>query len=672
MKDAPAAPPVPPRIDPVTLEILGHQFRAAAEEMGIALSRTARTTYVREAADFGTALATPAGKFFGYPTALGVSGFLDLDAGPALRATAPFEDGDVVLTNHPYASGGLSSHMPDLQLLRPYFHAGRIVAVGWAFVHTSDIGGMVPSSIAPDLDELFQEGLILPPLKLVKAGKINADVVTLYRANCRMPDANMGDIQAMLTALDTGARQVADLIARHGVEVFEAGQHALAAYAEDKATQVRRRIPDGTYTFWDYLDDDYVSKIPIRVRCNMTVAQGKVHLDFTGTDPQVPAAYNVPTGGIRHPWLTLRLMQFVASYDQTIPLNHGVFEGITVAVPEGSLLNPIIPAAVGIRSAPAIRVGDVLTGCLALAAPALIPAPSGGTVVPTVLAEFDASLGTRRVQVMQSLVGGTGARQGADGVDGRDSSLANCFNTPTEASEAEVGAIVTHYGLRAGSGGPGKWRGGTGLVFTMQIEKPGSAVLGRGLERYIFRPYGLQGGLPGTPARVVLNLGRPGEQELGKISMVEPEHGDTVTLMSAGGGGYGDPFERPIDAVLRDTSAGFISVEDARTDYGVVIRAGAVDPAETAVLRDAPRPVPAPFNFGPERLAWDRVFTDARMMRLVKALLSRPPALATRLRQELYARLLPDLGKVPLDVLLNAPDALGAQLDQLIDEIADP
>lgn len=663
MKDIPAAST---QIDPVTLEILGHQFRAVAEEMGIALSRTARTTYVREAADFGTALATPEGKFFGYPAALGVSGFLDLDAGPALRAAGPFVEGDVVITNHPYDSGGLSSHMPDLQLLRPYFHDGRIVACGWAFVHTADIGGMVPSSIAPDLTELFQEGLILPPLKLVKAGVMNDDVVALYRANCRMPDANLGDIQAMLTALETGARRVDELIERHGIDVFETGQTALAAYAEDKATKVRQRIPDGTYAFWDYMDDDYVSKIPIRVRCEMTVKNGAVHLDFAGTDPQVPAAYNVPTGGIRHPWLTLRLMQFVASYDQSIPLNHGLFEGITVSVPEGNLLNPIFPAPVGIRSAPAIRVGDVLTGCLARATPELTPAPSGGTVVPTVLAEYDPALGTRRVQVMQSLVGGTGARMGADGVDGRDSSLANCFNTPTEASEAEVGAVVTHYGLRPGSGGPGKWRGGTGLIFTMRIDNEGSAVLGRGLERYVFRPYGIMGGRPGAPARVVLNYGRPGERELGKISMIEPKPGDTVTLMSAGGGGYGDPFERPMEMVLRDVRAGFVSVAEARADYGVVIENGDIDETATQALRDAPRPEVPEFGFGPERMAWDRVFTDERMQRLVTRLLSHPPALATRLRQDLYADLLPELGQKPIEELLADPDVLGERLDALI------
>jgi N-methylhydantoinase B len=659
-----------PEVGPVLLEIIGHQFRAATEEMGIALSRTARTTYVREAADFGTALATPAGKFFAYPAALGVSGFLDLDAGKALAGVDTLAAGDVIITNHPYDSGGLSSHMPDLQLLRPYFHEGRIVALGWAFVHTSDIGGMVPSSIAPNLSELFQEGLIIPPTKLVRAGTLNADFETLYRANCRMPDANMGDIQAMLVALETGAQRVEALIRTHGAPVFLAAQAALVDYAKNKARIVQRRLPDGDYTFWDYLDDDFVSPIPVRVRCTMTVRDGQLHLDYTGTDPQVPAAYNVPTGGVRHPWLTLRLMQFVASYDATIPLNYGLFENISVNVPKGSLLNPEFPAAVGIRSASAIRVNDVLTGCIARAAPELIPAPSGGTVVPTVLAEYDDRIGTRRVQVMQSLVGGTGGRMGADGVDGRDPSLANCFNTPTEASEAEVAAIVTEYGLRPNSGGAGKWRGGTGLIFTMRIDKAGSAVLGRGLERYVFRPYGLAGGCPGMAARVVLNIGTPHQRDLGKISMVEPEPGDTVTLMSAGGGGYGDPFARPVEAVLRDLRGGFIDASVALQDYGVVTQEGALDSAATHELRRLPRPPRPAFDFGPERAVWEQVFDDATMCALVAALLGYPPALRISLRQRLMARLLPDLGRVPMVDLIPDPAPVRAALARAITSLA--
>lgn len=656
-------------LDPITLEIIGQQARAVTEEMGLVLSRTARTTYVREAADFGTALATPAGKFFAYPAALGVSGFLDLDAGKALRAAAPLAPGDVVITNHPYDSGGLSSHMPDLQLVRPYFHDGEIVACGWSFVHTADIGGMVPSSISPGLTELFQEGFIIPPLKLVVQGRLNEDVVRLYKANCRMPEANFGDIKAMLVALETGARRVAELIARHGIGTFRTAQGALVDYAAAKAREVQRKIPDGTYTFSDYLDDDFVSPIPVRVRCTMTVRDGAIHLDFAGTDPQVPSAYNVPTGGVRHPWLTLRLMQFVASYDKSIPLNYGLFENITVAVPNGTVLNPEFPAAVGIRSATAIRVNDVLTGCLAEAAPELIPAPSGGTVVPTVLAEYDAALGTRRVQVMQSLVGGTGGRYGADGVDGRDSSLANCFNTPVEASEAEVGAVVTTYALRPNSGGPGRWRGGTGLIFTMRIDRPGGAVLARGLERHVFRPFGIAGGMPGAAARVVLNIGTDRERDLGKISMVEPEPGDTVTLMSAGGGGYGDPFDRPVEAVLRDVRLGFVDEASARADYGVAIADGFVDESATRALR-ASRARRTGIDFGPERDAWDAVFDEARMNALVAALLPLPAAVRTRRRQAFMREVLPDLGRRPLLDALADPATARDRFDAALTRLA--
>ncbi|MEM0906956.1 MAG: hydantoinase B/oxoprolinase family protein [Pseudomonadota bacterium] len=656
------------QLDPILLEIIGDAVRAVTEEMGLALSRTARTTYVREAADFGTALATPSGKFFAYPTALGVSGFLDLNAGPALKAVGDVVPGDVIITNHPYDSGGLSSHMPDLQLLRPYFQNGEVIACGWSFVHTADIGGMVPSSIAPDLTELFQEGLIIPPMKLVKAGTFNADFETIYRANCRMPDANLGDIKAMLVALDVGARRVEDLIARYGAATFRAAQSALVAYAAQKARAVQSRIPDGTYRFTDYLDDDYVSPIPIRIACRMSVNAGAIHLDFEGSDSQVPSAYNVPTGGVRHPWLTLRLMQFVASYDKTIPLNYGLFENITVSVPKGTVLNPEFPAPVGIRSATAIRVNDVLTGCLAAAVPELVPAPSGGTVVPTVLAELDAQLGTRRVQVMQSLIGGTGARAGADGVDGRDSSLANCFNTPIEASEAEVDAVITSYTLRPDSGGPGRWRGGTGVIFTMRINRAGSAVLARGLERFVFRPYGILGGGPGAPARVVLNMGTPGERELGKISMVEPAPGDTVTLMSAGGGGYGDPMTRPIADVLHDVERGFVSEARALEDYGVVIVDGAVDEDETAALR-AKAPRRPNVDFGPERRLWDAAFDERRMDALVAALLEHPAAQRTRLRETFMAELLDGLGTAPLATLLDDAPALTARFDGLLADL---
>ena len=189
------------KLDPVLVEIFFHKVTAIAEEMAIALQRTARTTYVKEAGDFGTALATPEGRFFAYPKVMGVSGFLDSNVGPALACVSDLRPGDVVLTNHPYVTQGLATHMPDLHLIRPIFHEGRIIAHAWDFIHSADIGGGVPSSISPRFSDLYQEGFQIPPVKLVKAGVMNEDELTLYRANCRTPEVNLGDIKAMLAAL---------------------------------------------------------------------------------------------------------------------------------------------------------------------------------------------------------------------------------------------------------------------------------------------------------------------------------------------------------------------------------------------------------------------------------------------------------------------------------------
>ncbi len=663
------------KLDTVLLEILYHKVKAATEEMSITLARTARTTYVKEASDFGTALATTRGKFFAYPETLGVSGFLDLDCGVAIRAIPDLEPGDVVITNHPYDSGGLSTHMPDLQLIRPYFHGDEIVCHGWDFVHSSDIGGGVPSSISPGFSELFQEGLQIPPMKLVKAGRMNDDFLALYRANCRIPDTNMGDIKAMLAALEVGRRRVEEIVARHGVETFRQCQIDLAEYARSKARAVQRRLPDGVYEFWDFMDDDFVSRIPVRVRLRMTVDDGLIHLDFAGTDPQVASAYNIPTGGLRHPWLTLKLMHLIASTDKTVPLNHGLFENITVSVPKGTILNPEYPAAVGVRHATAIRVNDALVGAIAKALPGVVPAPSGGTVVPTVLAETDPETGRRNVMVLQSLVGGTGARRGADGVDGRDSSLANLHNTPIERSEEDAGVVIEEYGLRRDSGGPGEWRGGTGLVFRFRILREGSAVLGRGLERLVFRPWGLAGGRPGATVRVVLNLGKPDERELGKLDMFVARKDDVVTFLTAGGGGFGDPFRRAAEAVLRDVRLGFVTEANAARDYGVVVRDDAIDDAATSRLRTAPRAAASErdFEFGPERPLWESVFDDATMNRLNAELLALPASMRTAARRRIFAEVtprLPEIATIGMAAVIDDPPAQRARLAAAVDRLA--
>ncbi|QDL94545.1 hydantoinase B/oxoprolinase family protein (plasmid) [Paroceanicella profunda] len=612
------------RLDPVTLEILGNKLAAVTEEMCLTLQRTGRTLYVKETADFACALAGLDGRFFAYPRSIGVSGFVGLECAPAIAAVGPLEPGDVILTNDPYRSEGLATHLPDLHMIEPYFHEGEIVAYGWCFVHCSDVGGRVPSSISPTNTEIFQEGLRIPPVKLMKRGEMNADVKLFLDANSRTAEANMGDIRAMLAALAAGRRRLEQTIAQHGVGTVVAAEGDLVDYAGQKARAVLARVPEGTYTFSDYLDDDAATPVPVRLSLAATFAGGEVHLDFTGTDPQVATAMNIPSRGRPHAWLTLRVLALVHTLDPTVPLNVGLLSAVRITAPEGTLVNPQEPAAVGVRHAAAIRVNDVLNGAFGKALPGVMPAAASGCVIPVVMAEPDGR-GGRHVQVIEPMIGGTGAREGHDGVDGRDSGISNLANNPVETVEAELGIEVLRYALRPDSGGAGQWRGGCGMELTFRVLTDGSNVLGRGIERLMFRPWGVQGGRPGAPGALIVNRGAPDERRLGKIDVLEVNAGDTVTFLTPGAGGWGDPALRAPEAIARDVENGFVTEAGAARDYV----SG-----------------PADGGFGPERSAWDAIFTPAAMDRLNAALIALPLGTRLRARAQVFAAV---RGELPAD-----------------------
>ena len=633
------------KLDPISIEILGNKLTAIAEEMCLTLQRTGRTLYVKETADFCCALVGLDGKFFAYPRALGVSGFVGLDCSTTIAAVGELAPGDVILTNDPYRSRGLATHLPDLQVIEPYFHEGVIVGYGWGFLHASDVGGKVPSSISPTNHEIFQEGLQIPPLKIMRAGQLNEDVALLFRANSRTPDANMGDLKAMLGALATGRERVAQTLQQHGARAFLDAQSDLVEYAAMRARAVLRQVPAGTYRFTDYLDDEAGAGLPVRIALAVTLDDGDITLDFTGSDPQVAAAINIPSHGLPHAWLTLRILALVATLDKTVPINAGLLAPVSVVAPAGSIVNPLPGAAVGVRHAAAVRVNDVLNGVLGQALPDLMPAASGGTIIPVVVAEPSRHGHGQNVQVVEPMVGGTGARRGVDGADGRDSSISNLSNNPVETVEAETGVEIVRYGLRPDSAGAGQWRGGSGQEIRFRILQDDSSVLARGMERLRFRPWGTQGGGPGAPARLVLQ--RPGEspRELGKIDLLPVSAGDEILIQTPGGGGWGDPFARLPEAVLADVRRGLLSVDAARRDYGVALRTSqtgvSIDDDATGVLRGQPHS--APSRFGAERDAWERVFPAALLDRFNTALFAEPPAARARKRRRAFGAVLAGL-----------------------------
>ncbi|MGH1351301.1 MAG: hydantoinase B/oxoprolinase family protein [Methyloligellaceae bacterium] len=600
--------------DPVTLEILSTRFVSSTEEMGLLLKRTARTLYVKEANDFGVALAGPNGRFFAYPNGIGVCSFVDLDCSTIISAVTDLAPGDVIIANHPYRTDGSPTHTPDITLVAPYFHEGNIVAYGWTFVHSSDVGGRVPSSISPSSTELFQEGLLIPPMRLVRKGGYVEEVVSLLEANTRTPDDIFGDLKAMLAALDVGRKRIAEMVDKFGLATVLSAQKEIVAYAKTKAHAVLKRIPDGTYWFSDYLDDDGVSPCPIRLCITMVVKNGKVFLDFTGTDPQTGSPYNIPTGGKRHPWLTLRLLAFIYTFDKTIPLNTGIFENITVGLPSGCIVNPQFPAPVGIRHLTAQRVYETLNGALARAMPKAMPACNGGVIIPIVLSEPTSADGSNKVLIVEPLVGGMGARFGADGVDGRDCSIANLGNNPLEVLEADAAVRVLRFGLRSDSGGPGKWRGGVGIEFEFEILKDGCSVLARGMDRFHFSPWGIEGGMPSVWAQTIVNRGKSDERHIGKIDVIYLNKGDTLTVLTPGGGGYGNPFERAFEDVQKDIQSGLVSSEQAKNAYGVVVMDdGKVNEQQSRLLRASRQSdgvLKQASGFDSVHIAWERFFDE--------------------------------------------------------------
>ena len=627
------------RLDALTLELLRNYLHGAVEDMAYAVERTAHTTFVKETADFTCGLLTPAGDFFAYPVELGVASMAGISYARTLEAIGAPSPGDVVITNDPYGSAAAATHLPDLHLVRPIFWEGRLVGHAAGFLHCSDIGGLVPASISPRASEIFQEGLRLPPKKLFAGGRVNQDLLDVILANCRIPEQNWGDLQALVAGLVTGERRVHALIGRFGLDAVLKGMEDLIDYTARKVEALIRRMPRGRYEFVDYIEDDVVSDIPIRLKVGLEVGDGEIHLDFTGSDVQVASALNVPTGGRAHPFMAIALFNYFITRDPGIPLNAGVLRPIRMTLPAGSVVNPQFPAACGVRYATVLRVYDAVLGALARALPAEIPAASGGQGCMVALSLPDPEAGRRHVTVIEPMIGGGGGRPARDGVDGCDASLGFLKTTPAETLEAEVpGIVLRRFHLVADSAGPGRFRGGHAVRLDVQVFRPEGLVTARGMERLRFSPWGVAGGRAGSTGRVLLNPDTPRERALPKIDLLALEPGDVLSIRTPGGGGHGNPLERPIERVLADVSAGLLTPAGARERYGVVMANGATDMAATAALRAEVGSQREAFDFGPAREAHERRWPPSLQDAFVALLMGLPVAYRAYARRALYPR----------------------------------
>jgi N-methylhydantoinase B len=535
-----------------TLAIFRHLLASVAEEMGVTLGRAAYSANIKERLDFSCAVFLGDGRLAAQAAHIPVHlGAMPASVQAAIRHCAPFAPGDVVILNDPYQGG---NHLPDITLVSPVFlpvqppgakrpadasAAGKPADTPAFLVasraHHADVGGMAPGSM-PLSTELYQEGIIIPPLKLVADGRRNEALWQLILRNVRTPAERDGDLAAQLAAHTTGARRLAQIADRYGLAELQQQAEALIAYTSRLTRAAVRQIPGGRYTFEDYLDDDgrNLGGAPLPIRATLTVAGDELEVDFTGTAAAVSGNLNaVPAIAASAVAYCLRCVA-LALLDIDLPMNQGAFEPIALTIEPGSLLDPRPPHAVAAGNVETSqRIVDVVFGALAQALPELIPAAGQGTMNNVT---FGGTWDGAPFAYYETLGGGSGAGPGASGGHGMHVHMSNTRNTPIEALEYSLPLRVVEYGLRHGSGGHGRWRGGDGLVRALNFLCPVTVTLTG--ERRRRGPYGLQGGEPGRPGRDTLWRGGEEIPLPGKVT-IQLETGDTLRIETPGGGGWG-------------------------------------------------------------------------------------------------------------------------------------
>lgn len=522
------------KYDPIRLEVFKNLFASVAEEMGVALCRTGHSPNIKERRDYSCAIFDGGGDMIAQAAHIPVHlGSMPLAVRGAMEGRS-VNPGDTVILNDPYRGG---THLPDITLISPVFADESPTPLFFVAnrAHHADVGGMAPGSMAV-ATEIFQEGIRIPPMTLMHGGKLNQDIFDLLLANVRTPQEREGDLEAQLGANETGRRRLLEIVARHGARETLHYMQELKTYSERMTREAIRRIPDGCYTFEDYLDDDGITGDPVRIAVAVTVREDQAVIDFTGTSPQVTGSVNA----VYAVTLSAVFYVFRCLVDFDIPSNAGCMIPLTVVAPEGTVVNAMAPAAVaGGNVEMSQRIVDVLLGALAKASPDRVPAASAGTMSNLIIGGYDPERG-RNYAYYETIAGGMGARPTQDGIDAVQTHMTNTRNTPIEALEHAYPLRVLRYEIRRGSGGKGRYRGGDGI--RRDIALLADATIGLLSDRRRFRPYGLHGGESGQAGESVL-VTSAGERPLGSKFYVQARAGETISIRTPGGGGYGEGTE---------------------------------------------------------------------------------------------------------------------------------
>ncbi|MFV0497336.1 MAG: hydantoinase B/oxoprolinase family protein [Candidatus Fimivivens sp.] len=576
------------KFDAVTVEVVRNLLMSIAEETYGIIIRSAYSTNIKERRDVCTAVIDPDGNSVVQVESLaGLLGSL-LSVVPNIYAKfgrANVKPGDMFIANDPYNGGG--NHLPDIVIAAPAFVGDQLI--GWIanIAHHADIGGKVPGSTSGDADSIFQEGIRIPVSRIHEGGRPVQSVIDILLDNTRVPQEREGDLTAQISANLIGAKRLQEAYARYESILIDC-MRALIAYTERRIRAVVRDLPNGDYTYTDYVDgcgEKYPNPLPIKVK--ITIKGDDITFDFTGTAAQIKAPINVPLPCTR----AAVFYSIKALMGVDIPANEGINRAIRVIAPAGCIVNPIEPAPVGALIDCNQRVPDTIFGALAPLFPDVIVAAGNGACTTTILAG-DGAIGTDSFFIFHEVIaGGGGASRAYDGLSGVQVNMTNTSNMPIEATEMEFPKILARkYELKIDTGGAGKMRGGLGIERELEVLQDDVLYTGLG-DRHKFRPWGLAGGSDGASGAFYrVNVADGCVSQMGhKTTSLPLNKGDVIRVITPGAGGYGDPMQRPVEKVLKDVVEKKVSLQAAKMFYGVVLceidGEYMVDTQATAALR---------------------------------------------------------------------------------------
>ena len=568
-----------PNTDPITMEVVQNALSSIADEMALVIMRTAYSSIVRDSMDYSTGLCDREGRVVahGLTMALHLGSFPDAMRVLTREYAGRIDPGDVFIFNDPYVAGGM--HLPDVYIVQPIFHEDALEGYAATLVHQIDMGGIAPGSTAVYATEIFQEGLRIPIVKMYERGRPNETFFKLMATNTRMPDKLAGDMRAQIAACRTADKAYRGLVGKYGRDTFR----GLVADLHDHAERMMRAeiaaLPDGQWSFTDYIDGLGETPEPLAMKVTVTIQDSDITVDWTGSAPQVQGAINCPVPFVKS--AAHLILKCIARED--VPNFEGFTRPITQIAPEGTIVNPRLPAACAARAIVGWRAIDVLLGAFAQIAPERVPAAGEGGVSFPIISGYHEG---ERYVCSETLAGSWGAMADRDGVFGVPNPGGNLTNQPIEMIEALYPIEVTEYGMVPNSGGPGRFRGAPAFVRSYRMLGDEATLIMRS-DRRRYLPYPLEGGCAGTPSWNFLNPGP--EQKILPVMPMDPlrlGNGDVFSHVSAGGAGRGDPLARDPAAVLADLIDERITLAYARAVYGVVIDAATMNIAAAATARE--------------------------------------------------------------------------------------